>query len=493
MSQFDDESNRIYQEVLIANAAIGVEPKNFNQAEAMFKALLSENDFNSSDTMTGNSTSRPALSLTAYKTNLENIAQELSRGSKGLEFILSQTALSLLNPTLGQGKIANPFAMIFGPPPFMGGITTPFFDVALGSMNPVTNKREDNINNLYKGNVRDFKVDLTIPPASFSAPKTRVPSEDKSGQDVTLEKKYKQINGFNSEKTMSDYAAFDPFSNTNKTTSPSQTGVDVTRPDYSKMFDKRSSGPDFGGQDGGMGAGYQAQLPSAISQNSETYKKYANKQGDGTTHNVDSFFDQQDAEFGYIEDPTAGFLLEGYQVIPFWLNDLRKPERYVAFRAFLKTFSESIDPKWNEETYIGRVDNVATYVGTSRTFDVSFVIAAMSEEGLIAMWKKINNLSKMLYPTFTQGLIDKSPIVRLRIGDVCSDSRGNGLPGRIGTMSINYDDSTWEIAENIKNSGWGFVPQLATISFPFTVIHESNPTNGPNYEFDFRNFRKAGK
>lgn len=498
MTQFDKDSERLFKEAQATNSAIGVEPRNFNQAESIFRSLISQNNFNPSHTQTGNSTSRPAFSLTAYKSNIDNIATELGRQGKALEFIVSQAALALLNPTFGQGQILNPLALVLGPLPFLGGLTTPFLDVPLASMNPVTDSNKDNIKELYKGNKVETKIEAGIPPFSISPPKTRVPSE-KSEADVSLEKKYNELNLANKDRPMDLYTSLDPFQSNNTmqqfvATNPGKE-VAVSRPDYSAIFSKHSRGPDFGSSGKGFGGNESqaGQNKVAIFPYGEDYARYERKQ-----ENFDSFYDSDDLNNGYLNSPLNNFDFANEQVVPFFLTDLRKPERFVAFRAFLESFSETISPNWNEEEFMGRVDQVATYKSTTRSFSVSFKIAAMSQEGVIAMWNKINNLCKMAYPTYRNGLIDKSPVVRMRIGDVCADERGNGLPGRLGEISFNFDESTWEIEDKLRlsdgsNVPWGFVPQWGVISFTFTVIHEDNPSNDINYNFNFKNFRRAGK
>lgn len=495
MANFNEQSKNLYNEALATNASIGVKPKNFSQAESIIKSLFEENIFNPNKTQTGGSTLRPALTPRSYITNLDNILKELGRGDKALKFILSQTALGLLNPTMGQGKLINPVAMILGPPPLLGGLTTPYFDVPLASMNPVSNGKKDAINDLYKGNVKEFKIEAGIPPYSINGPKTRFPSEE-GNSDVTIDTKYKQLNAAHEERTMSEFTAYDPFSTDRlvpefKNDSPGSPAINKI--DYSKIFNDRNTGPDFGTGPKGFGGNETRSSINikSLVKFSDNYRKYENKQ-----RNFDTFYNQEDIDKGYLESSFDS--VNDEQVVPFYFSDLRRPERFLAFRAFLKSFSENISPSWNEEEYMGRVDNVSTYKSTSRSFSLSFVIAAMSPEGLASMWRKINNLCKMTYPTFRQGIIDKSPIVRMRVGDVCADGSGNGLPGKINSISFSYDDSTWEIEKNLSLAlspalDWGIVPQFGLVTIEFSVIHENNPVLNGNYEFDMNKFRKAGR
>lgn len=130
------------------------------------------------------------------------------------------------------------------------------------------------------------------------------------------------------------------------------------------------------------------------------------------------------------------------EYVPFYFHDLRTNE-IIAFHAFLDSLEDNYAPKWEETSAYGRVDDVYTYTSTKRTINFTFNIAATSKPDFDVMWWKINKLTSLVYPQWSEGrqvhdpegtnasggtgvsfiqpfsqIPTASPIVRLRIGDV---------------------------------------------------------------------------
>jgi hypothetical protein len=121
--------------------------------------------------------------------------------------------------------------------------------------------------------------------------------------------------------------------------------------------------------------------------------------------------------------------------VPFYFHDLRTNE-IISFHAFLNQLSDSFSPGYNPVTGYGRMDPVQVYRSTSRTINVGFTIAATSKKDFNEMWWKINKLLTLLYPQWSKGtrvfdeasgnhfiqpfsqIIEASPMIRLRVGDV---------------------------------------------------------------------------
>ena len=110
------------------------------------------------------------------------------------------------------------------------------------------------------------------------------------------------------------------------------------------------------------------------------------------------------------------------------------------------------------------MDPVQVYKSTSRTVGVNFILYSTSKEDFDNMWYKINKLTTLLYPQWTQGtqlsavgvdrfvqpfsqVIGASPIVRVRVGDVIKSNYSRFNLARmfgIGDKNINpvvSDDS----------------------------------------------------
>ena len=90
------------------------------------------------------------------------------------------------------------------------------------------------------------------------------------------------------------------------------------------------------------------------------------------------------------------------EYVPFYFHDLRTNE-IVAFHAFIETLTDSYSANYTESGGLGRVDNVQTYNNTSRTINMSFIIASTSREDFDEMWWKINKLVTLLYPQWSKG------------------------------------------------------------------------------------------
>lgn len=175
--------------------------------------------------------------------------------------------------------------------------------------------------------------------------------------------------------------------------------------------------------------------------------------------------------------------------MPLVFQDLRDGDRnkgqFLYFRAFIKSDSvtETFTPTWNVSQYYGRIDNVPTYMNTSRIIGFSFDIVAWQPADLPVIYRKLHKLQSMVYPFFDQqGFLSAGPIIRMRIGDLFSTANYGklGLPGYLTSLDVAYD-SVWNIEKDFK------IPRKATISISFTALHEGNPgtyqvnPNGDNY------------
>lgn len=121
------------------------------------------------------------------------------------------------------------------------------------------------------------------------------------------------------------------------------------------------------------------------------------------------------------------------EYVPFYFHDLRTNE-IVSFHAFLNSLEDQYTPQYESSTAYGRIDNVRTYVATERTIQLTFNIVATSKDDFDAMWWKINKLSSLVYPSWTEGravssgdtnfiqpfsqLPASTPVIRMRIGDL---------------------------------------------------------------------------
>lgn len=100
------------------------------------------------------------------------------------------------------------------------------------------------------------------------------------------------------------------------------------------------------------------------------------------------------------------------QYVPFYFQDLRTNE-IIAFHAFLKDVIDGFNPNYDKKKYIGRVDPVAIYQGsTDRTISVSFFVVSTNNEDFATMYEKVNRFIGFVYPQY-----DNGETYDLKIGD----------------------------------------------------------------------------
>jgi hypothetical protein len=194
--------------------------------------------------------------------------------------------------------------------------------------------------------------------------------------------------------------------------------------------------------------------------------------------NVDVAFNTEDEDNGYVTSQVDPGVKNDENYMPFVFQDLRIPDQFLYFRAFLQEgLAETFSPEWNEDRYYGRVDPVPTYIGTTRTIDLSFDVVAWSPKDLPVMYKKLQKLQSMVYPLYDEeGFLKSGPIIRMRIGDLICGKNNKGLPGFITSMDFSYDESVWNIQKDFKS------PRKVTVSLGYTVLHEANPGLYPQGE-----------
>lgn len=192
---------------------------------------------------------------------------------------------------------------------------------------------------------------------------------------------------------------------------------------------------------------------------------------------VDKFYDEE------------GWQLSSWNnYMPFEVTDLRRGdgENTIYLRAFLTSLTEGYSPEWNQVPIYGRAEHFAHWKACVRKWNVALKLAAFSSEEIKVMYKKLNFLARLNYAKFSNGKPVQPPLCRIRIGDLIKttvagegsgDSTGNGLPGYLDGLNIDYmsDQQTWEIEPGSK------VPKLFTINFSMTVLHDTMVDSDTNF------------
>jgi hypothetical protein len=161
---------------------------------------------------------------------------------------------------------------------------------------------------------------------------------------------------------------------------------------------------------------------------------YLNKSLDGKTYNKVL----EDSRISPDDRKNMEKILES-EYVPFYMHDVRTNE-IVSFHAFLASLTDDYSAQYDTSEGFGRVEPIKIYKSTTRKIGFSFYVAATSAEDFESMWMKINKLTTMVYPQFSEGrtitstdknttiyapfsqTIQASPLVRVRIGDLITSN-----------------------------------------------------------------------
>lgn len=125
------------------------------------------------------------------------------------------------------------------------------------------------------------------------------------------------------------------------------------------------------------------------------------------------------------------------EYMPFYIHDVRTNE-IVSFHAFLASLTDDYSANYDSADGVGRVEAIKIYKSTNRKIGFSFFLVATSPDDFDDIWLKINKLTTLVYPQFSEGrkisvnAVDKdstftmpfsqriqaAPLVRVRIGDL---------------------------------------------------------------------------
>jgi hypothetical protein len=162
--------------------------------------------------------------------------------------------------------------------------------------------------------------------------------------------------------------------------------------------------------------------------------------------------------------------------------------RYMNFRAYIDSFSDSYSATWKGQRYMGRAEQFYKYDGFGRDISLAFTVVAHSQGEMHGMYQKLNFLASSLAPTYTTSGYMAGNLAKLTLGDYIHEQ-----PGFIS--SITYDipeDSSWEISLTPKGQISGTQTErnagnpdelpfmIKVTGFKFTPIHTFRPEIQPN-------------
>ena len=157
----------------------------------------------------------------------------------------------------------------------------------------------------------------------------------------------------------------------------------------------------------------------------------------------------------------AGPNTENRDLIPIQMKGINdKKVEWVAFRATMTGFTETVTPSWENSKFVGNPYNYYTYSGVERSASFTLKFYCMNVNELDVMWKKIDWLTKKAYPTITDKKLVDAPFIKLTLGSIYQDK-----VGFINSLSYTIaDDITWE-----TNKGF-WLPKVVDVQIEFKII-----------------------
>jgi hypothetical protein len=163
------------------------------------------------------------------------------------------------------------------------------------------------------------------------------------------------------------------------------------------------------------------------------------------------------------------------QLLDFRIYDIVNRRRLV-FRAYLEGISISNSIEYSSEQYIGRPESYHIYGGNSRSVSFSFKAFAESEATFEEMWRKVNYLEGLAYPSGYArleggGAYMIAPFTQLTLGNVFRQQ-----PGFIESLDIEVsDDYPWELATGRQ------LTRGVDVSMTYSVIENRLPRTGQKF------------
>jgi hypothetical protein len=128
-------------------------------------------------------------------------------------------------------------------------------------------------------------------------------------------------------------------------------------------------------------------------------------------------------------------------------NDDPSQKVFAHFRAFINSFTDSMNAQWNDFRYIGRGENFYNYQGFTNTINMSFTVVAQSIQELSIMYQKLNYLKSTLAPDYSTEGYMRGSIHQLTLGGYFYET-----PGIINSLTYTIpNDTTWEIGIPANN------------------------------------------
>jgi hypothetical protein len=154
--------------------------------------------------------------------------------------------------------------------------------------------------------------------------------------------------------------------------------------------------------------------------------------------------------------------------IPIWIKKFGG-EYPVFFRAIITGLTETVSPSWNSSNFVGNPYNFYTFQNIERSTSFNLSVYCLNKDELNSMWNRIQNLTKLAYPTIGAQYADP-PLIEFRIGDIY-----NNTAGFIESLTYTIpENSTWEI-----DGESGYLPKIVDIALTIKFIENVGVEDKP--------------
>jgi hypothetical protein len=95
---------------------------------------------------------------------------------------------------------------------------------------------------------------------------------------------------------------------------------------------------------------------------------------------------------------------------------------FINLRAYIDDFSDSFNGEWDSYKYMGRAEHFYRYKGFTREMSVSFVVPVLSRADMITTYQKLNALSWLTMPDYSEAGIMRGNLAYFTMGDYLRNS-----------------------------------------------------------------------
>ena len=173
-------------------------------------------------------------------------------------------------------------------------------------------------------------------------------------------------------------------------------------------------------------------------------------------------------------------------------NDEPLKSVFAHFRAFINSFTDSMNASWNRFKYAGRGEDFFTYQGFNNTISMDFTVAAQSKQEMSIMYQKLNYIKSTLAPDYSEKGYMRGSIHKLTMGGYFYEVPGiiesltytipNDTPWEIGIPATSAQDTNALGSNGFTDSAVKELPHRIEVSMTFSPIYKFLPRKVKNID-----------